>query len=580
MRVHLAHQVQALLGQSALGRITERVDAVAWLLGHRVTMGFVEVRDRPLPRHGTHRGSRWGGTAVRGLAALRTEGDHRTGSVDADSKGRHTTRSPLSAQGIDPRECRDERRGELRPSVRPPQDWQRIAEEGHAHSRAVSAFPHDVIRCEATTVAGEHEGREGGWGPCGHRHDAPRRPQSTGMTGALAPVGMPVAPEVRVGERAADGVDIPRIERSASGRHTTGRRVGGAGKRRAVSTRASVAQRQPVSLAPRPVTGTTAAAMAAWRSEGIAHDSAGQRARLVRAHARGDEGARRWWPAAGATAGRARVVVRRSPGPAAPQAAGLATRLAQAEKTRAALTPASGRGTRQRTDEATRREAIDHVRTAQRVAGWRTVPGERQVARPTHAGGRGRGAATRPQRVRATLRSHRPRLARRADPLTARVQRVGGQACVTNTTHERLSLAEAVVCSRNADRLERMCHSRTRRVSLAPLGVKREEPMQGLTSLLTLGVRGCMVREGVLRRALEHAHAHLPGLHPDKRTKMTDTPTAARLLKAWSAVSLPIVKTAAGEAILQRLTPLSALQQAILQRLGLDMALSQQLAMH
>jgi hypothetical protein len=45
-------------------------------------------------------------------------------------------------------------------------------------------------------------------------------------------------------------------------------------------------------------------------------------------------------------------------------------------------------------------------------------------------------------------------------------------------------------------------------------------------------------------------------------------------------VSLTIVKTAAGEHILHRLTPLSTLQQHILQRLGLDMSLYQQLAMH
>ena len=61
---------------------------------------------------------------------------------------------------------------------------------------------------------------------------------------------------------------------------------------------------------------------------------------------------------------------------------------------------------------------------------------------------------------------------------------------------------------------------------------------------------------------------------------MTDTPTAERLLKALADVSLPIIKTAIGEDILQRLTPLSALQQDILQRLGLDTSLYQQLEIH
>ena len=65
--------------------------------------------------------------------------------------------------------------------------------------------------------------------------------------------------------------------------------------------------------------------------------------------------------------------------------------------------------------------------------------------------------------------------------------------------------------------------------------------------------------------------------HPENRRKHTDTPTAERLLKAFSDVSLTILKTAAGEDILQRLTPLSALQQDILQRLGLGVSLYQQL---
>lgn len=58
---------------------------------------------------------------------------------------------------------------------------------------------------------------------------------------------------------------------------------------------------------------------------------------------------------------------------------------------------------------------------------------------------------------------------------------------------------------------------------------------------------------------------------------MTAKPTAERILKAFSDVSLTIIKTAAGEEILRRLTPLSGLQEAILQRLGLGASLCRQL---
>ena len=71
--------------------------------------------------------------------------------------------------------------------------------------------------------------------------------------------------------------------------------------------------------------------------------------------------------------------------------------------------------------------------------------------------------------------------------------------------------------------------------------------------------------------------AKLPGLHPENKQKQTDKPTAERILKAFAAVSLTIIKHATGEDIVRRLTPLSAFQEDILQRLGLGTSLYQQL---
>jgi hypothetical protein len=60
---------------------------------------------------------------------------------------------------------------------------------------------------------------------------------------------------------------------------------------------------------------------------------------------------------------------------------------------------------------------------------------------------------------------------------------------------------------------------------------------------------------------------------------MTDKPTAERILKAFADVSLTLIKTAAGEDILRRLTPVSGLQEDILQRQGFGTALYRQLEM-
>ena len=193
--------------------------------------------------------------------------------------------------------------------------------------------------------------------------------------------------------------------------------------------------------------------------------------------------------------------------------------------------------------------------------------------------GRGRGSLNRAKRVIQKTRSHLTYITRQEDTIAAHHQRCGWKALVTNAGHTRLSLQEAVLGYRNAYRVERRVHHLQSRVQIAPLFVKLNEHMEGRTDLLTLGVRVFTVTACVLRRSLETAQARLPGLPPENKPKMTDKPTAERILKTFADISLTIIKHAAGEDMLRRLTPLSGVQEAILQRLGLGATLYGQLEM-
>src|SRR5882672_9349427 len=102
MRMQLSQQATALLGQSELVIIMERVDDVALLIGQMVTMGLPEILDRHMPRHWTQRGISWGWTAVIWLASIVTEGDHRKVSVETYIEGMHHTLRHLTAQAVDP----------------------------------------------------------------------------------------------------------------------------------------------------------------------------------------------------------------------------------------------------------------------------------------------------------------------------------------------------------------------------------------------------------------------------------------------------------------------------------------------
>ena len=191
----------------------------------------------------------------------------------------------------------------------------------------------------------------------------------------------------------------------------------------------------------------------------------------------------------GAGVWRERVVVVRSPRHADQQAAGLEKRLGHAETQLMALTPPRGRGKRHITDEATLVEAITLILTTQRVDGLLSVAWEKQVEQTTQYVGRGRGAVPREKRVIQKIRSHITHIARQEDIIAARRQRFGWKAFVTNAGHTWLSLQDAVLCYRNAYRVERLFNRLKSRVHIAPLFVKLNEHIEGLTYLLTLGVR-------------------------------------------------------------------------------------------
>ena len=588
MRVQLAQQAKEILGQSDLVIITERVDDVALLIGQMVKMGLPEVLDRHIPRHWTQRGLSWGWTAVIWLAYIVTEGDHRKVSVETYLKGMRHTLSHLTAQAIESLDFSDDRLSHLLKHLSKPAYWHKIERDLNDRSIEIYDLSQEVIRCDATTVSGNHEVTEEGLVQFGHSKDDPARPQIKVMMGSLDPLGMPLATDVLSGERADDGLYLPIMERLRTGLKTPGLLFVGDCKMSALEIRAYLARHQDFYLSPLPLTGATAEAMDAWITEGVMQGERGALERIVRTNDRGhkvlaaegyefertceapDE-------AGDAAAWHERVLVVRSPMHADQQAGGLEKRLCHAETKLAALTPPRGRGKRQITDEATLLAAIDLVLTEHRVDGLLRVTWEKQVEQTTQYVGRGRGSVHRDKRVSQKTRYHITHIARQADTIAALRQRFGWKAFVTNAAPQRLSLQEAVLCYRHEYRVERIFNRLKSRVHIAPLFVKLNDQIEGLTYLLTLGVRVLAVMEFVLRRSLQTDQTKVPGLHPENKTKMTDKPTAERILQAFADVSLTIIKHAAGEEILRRLTSLSGLQKDILQRLGLGASLYGQL---
>ena len=196
------------------------------------------------------------------------------------------------------------------------------------------------------------------------------------------------------------------------------------------------------------------------------------------------------------------------------------------------------RGRRQITDEAVLLKAIDKILEQQRVKGLLEVAYEKQVEQQTQYVGRGRGSDQRAQRLIERVRYQITAVVRNETAIDKAKQGFGWKAFVTSVSKAQLSLSEAVGCYRKEYRVERIFNRLKSRLNIAPLFVRREDQITGMTHLLSLGGRVLSLLEFVVRRSLQQDQATLAELHPENGQKTTAQPTAERLLKAFSKVSL------------------------------------------
>ena len=575
----LTEETQEILGKSELIIITERVDDVALLIGLMKKMGLQEILDNHIPKHWKQRSLSWGWTAVIWLAYIMSEGDHRKVSVRKYIEGMQNTLSQVTGQQIEPLDFTDDRLGCLLKYLSKPKYWPKIENELNEKTIKISSLPIDTIRCDATTVSGNHQVKSGGLIQFGHNKDNSNLPQFKLMVGALDPLGMPLATDVVSGEQADDSLYLSVIKRIDESLNQSDLLYEGDCKMSAFDIRLHIVGQKNHYLSPLPLTGQTAKEMESWIDEGVQKELDYQLELIFRNNEKDEKvlvagGYEFERKQCGSLDGKEikwieRVLVIKSPAHAEQQIKGLEKRLTTAMEKIRVLTPEKGRGKRQITDEKQLLEAIEKRLKEQRVMGLLTVEYEKQTEREIRYVGKGRGSKNRKQQVIKKVRYSILNVIRKEEEIANAKERFGWKAFVTNAAKARLSLSEAVLSYRHEYRVERIFNRLKNRLNIAPVFVKRNEQITGLTHLLTLGVRVLTLLEFVVRRSLEEDKATLTRLHPENPKKANDRPTAERLLKAFSNISLTIIKNRHGE-IKRHLTPLSNLQMEILNRLELD----------
>ncbi|MDU9049268.1 MAG: IS1634 family transposase [Candidatus Electrothrix sp. Rat3] len=565
--------------------ITERVDDIPLLIGTMTQIGLVEILDSHTPTHWKQRALSWGWTAVIWLSYILSEGDHRKSSVEQYISRMQDTLENLTGQKICEADFATHRLAVLLRHLSQEAYWAEIEKDLSKRSIEVHELPTKVVRCDATTVSGYHEGSETGLLQFGHSKDDASLRQIKVMTGALDPLGMPLATDVVSGEKADDPLYLPVIERVHNALQKTGVLYCGDCKMSSLETRTYIRSLYNHYLSPLPLTGKIAKEMETWIEGGLARKTDGELEQVFRENDKGEEvliaeGYELDRNQSGVYEGKEfqwneRILILHSPAHAAKQERGLEQRLEKAQLKLNALTPPRGRGKRQITEESVLQEKIDKILKAHKVEGLLTVEYEKQVEEHTKYVGRGRGSKKRPQQVIRKIRYQIKDISRKEEQVTAKKDTFGWKAFVTDVDQQDLSLQDAVLCYRKEYRVERIFERLKSRLNIAPLFVQRDDQVAGLTHLLALGIRVLTLIEFVVRRSLKQDQAVLEGMYPGQPKKRTAFPTVERVLQSFSNISLSIIHS--GEQVIRHLTPLSDLQKDLLRRLGIGLELYQNL---
>jgi len=192
-----------------------------------------------------------------------------------------------------------------------------------------------------------------------------------------------------------------------------------------------------------------------------------------------------------------RVLIVRSRAYAEAQQHYLEKRMDKAIAALLALTPPVGQGKRQIKDEKTLHERAEAILEKHEVTGLLTYHYTRESKQEEKLVGSGRNGPNRPRQMVEHVRYQITQVQRNAAAIAQHVATLGWRAYGTNAPSTRLSFENAILEYRNEFRIERVFgRFKGEQLAIAPLFVKRDDQVVGLTRLLSLAVR-VLTRNGV-----------------------------------------------------------------------------------
>ena len=561
-----------------LTMISERVDDIPLLVTQMKHMGMIELLDAHFTVHGNWQGLSLGALSVGWLTHILSEADHRMNHVQLWVEKCVRTLSSSLGQGVRELDFADDRLAAVLHILSDDECWASFEQALNQQLLRVYALRPRQVRLDTTTSSGYWEVTEEGLFQFGHSKD--RRPDGSAelaevlpqvkvMLAVLDPLGMPLVTDIVQGQRADDPLYKPAIERVRDSITQRGVLYVGDSKMGARETRGLIQQGGDYYLTPLSAVQVSAAEFERYlrpvvRAGGgilrdiYRQDGDGKQTLIARGYERTAriavqvDGQPQTWT-------ERRLVVRSLRQAHAAQHR-LQKRLQHAQDDLLALNK-RGRGKTRYPNIVALWQVADTVLDKYRVRPFMRLRYTLQVQRRTV-----RGYGPRPTRVVEATDTYLAVEIDRA-AVERHLARQGWRVYATNAPVDQLPLGQAILAYRGQYIVERGCgRLKGKPLSLSPMYVERDDHATGLIRLLSLGLRVLTLLEFQVRRQLAAEQGVLTGLYAGNPKRATARPTTERLLEAFEHITMTMVQLPDRQ--LSHLTPLSPLQQRILNLLG------------
>jgi len=555
---------------------TERIDDIPILMAQLNRMQVGAMLDEYFPTHGNWQGLSLGTVVTVWLTFILSEANHRLSHVQAWAEQRLTLLEGCLGQRVRALDFSDDRLAAVLDYLSADRAWSDYEKALNGRTLRVYELQPDRVRVDSTTAKGYVEGSSGGLFQFGHSKDhRPDLPQIKINLSVLDPLGLPLTTTVVAGQQADDPLYVPEIKRVQQSLGCQGVTYIGDSKMAALQTRAYVVKSQDYYLCPLPAVQVSREELATllepvWNG-----------AQPLLTVAREDEEIAQGYaytvPLQEQVAGEPiswteRRLIVRSLQLAHAQARALEARVSKALAAIAHLNERA-QGKKRFTDEAELHAAVETLVTRYQVQGLLTLTYRRETLTR-----RVRPYGPRPASIRVE-QSVTVTAVRNAAAVRETTRTLGWRVYATNQPAEHLSLEQAVVAYRAEYVVEQAIgRLKGKALSVTPLYLETDQRILGLVRVLMIGLRVLTLLEFSARRHLHHEGEKLAGISPGNPKRATARPTTEMMLHAFEGVTLTLMTNACG--ISTHVTPLSAVQQRILQLLGFAPDLYQRLSLH